>query len=223
MHVMLTTPILNVSNLGESVAWFEKLGWEKRWEWGDPPDFGAVGNGPCEIFLCVDGQGCRGGANEHTDGTWMGWLLTTPSEVDAAYEIALRHGMTVTMPPTDEPWNLREFGLRHPDGHTFRVGAPLEGEGAWQIATEPKLDIERVEVPVRLEKRLAAVLADLAAYKGMTVSECLEETLLHTFEPTGGGVATPHTTAQLKHLDELKRRHGIDYDTHASYRFRERP
>ena len=52
-------------------------------------------------------------------------------------------------------------------------------------------------------------------------SECLEETLLHTFEPAGGGVASPHTTAQLKHVGELKRRHPIDYDTHASYRFRE--
>ena len=33
--------------------------------------------------------------------------------------------MTVTYPPTDEPWGVREFHLRHPEGHTFRVGAPL--------------------------------------------------------------------------------------------------
>jgi catechol 2,3-dioxygenase-like lactoylglutathione lyase family enzyme len=219
MHVMLTTPILNVSDLHESFAWFEKLGWEKRWDWGDPPDFGAVGNGPCEIFLCVDGQGCRGGSDREREGTWMGWLLRTPSEVDAAHEVAVRHGLTVTMPPTDEPWSLREFHLRHPDGHIFRVGAPLAGEGAWRIDTQPKLAIERVDVPVRLEKRLAAVLTDLAAHKGMSVSECLEETLLHTFEPAGGGVASPHTTGQMTHIRELKARHGIDYDTHASYRF----
>jgi len=29
----------------------------------------------------------------------------------------------VSMPPTDEPWGVREFHLRHPDGHIFRVGA----------------------------------------------------------------------------------------------------
>ena len=23
--------------------------------------------------------------------------------------------------PTDESWSMREFHLRHPDGHTFRV------------------------------------------------------------------------------------------------------
>ena len=27
------TPILNVSNIQESFAWFEKLGWTKGWDW----------------------------------------------------------------------------------------------------------------------------------------------------------------------------------------------
>jgi hypothetical protein len=79
-----------------------------------------------------------------------------------------------------------------------------------------------VDVPVRLEKRLAAVLQDLAAFKHMSVSSCLEETLLHTFEPLGDGVASPHTGTDLRHIQELKRKHGIDYDSHASYRFVER-
>ena len=48
--------------------------------------------------------------------------------IDAAYEMAVKNGMTVTMPPTDEPWSVREFHLRHPDGHTFRVSAGLEDE-----------------------------------------------------------------------------------------------
>ena len=30
------TPILNVSNIQESFAWFEKLGWRKDWDWDDP-------------------------------------------------------------------------------------------------------------------------------------------------------------------------------------------
>jgi hypothetical protein len=88
---------------------------------------------------------------------------------------------------------------------------------------EPKLEIERVDVPVRLERRLAAALIDLAAHKRMTVSECLEETLLHTFDMTpDGGVPSPHTRSQLEHIQELKRKHGIDYDSHASYRFVEK-
>src|SRR5216684_3522465 len=43
MHVRHVSPILNVSDLADSFAWFEKLGWTKNWEWcppGGPPSFG---------------------------------------------------------------------------------------------------------------------------------------------------------------------------------------
>ena len=53
----------------------------------------------------------------------------------------------------------------------------------------------------------------------MTVSCCLAEILLHTCEPHGNGVASPHTPKTLRYIQELKKKHGIDYDTHASYRF----
>ena len=51
MKVERLTPILNVSNIVESFAWFEKLGWQKGWDWGDPPTFGGVRNGESEISL----------------------------------------------------------------------------------------------------------------------------------------------------------------------------
>ena len=51
-----------------------------------------------------------------------------------------------------------------------------------------------MDLPVRVEKRIAAVLQDLATYKRMSLSSLLEETFLHTFEPLGDGVASPHTT-----------------------------
>lgn len=78
----------------------------------------------------------------------------------------------------------------------------------------PPIKIERVDVPVRLEKRLAALLEDLARHKRMTVNSCLEEMLLHTNEGVG-----PHTQTTVHYIQELKKKHGIDYDCHASYRF----
>ena len=66
---------------------------------------------------------------------------------------------------------------------------------------------------------MAALLHDLAEYKHMSLNSCVEEILLHTNEPFGDGVASPHTQGQLKHIQELKKKHGIDYDSHASYRF----
>ena len=78
----------------------------------------------------------------------------------------------------------------------------------------PPIKIERVDVPVRLEKRLAAFLHDLAKCKRMSVDGCLEEMLLHTSDGVG-----PHTKTTLHYIQELKKKHGIDYDSHASYRF----
>ena len=37
-----------------------------------------------------------------------------------------------------------------------------------------------------------------------------------------GGVASPHTQKTLAYIQELKEKHKINYDTHASYRFVER-
>src|SRR5262249_12842765 len=51
MHAKGLTPILNVSDIVQSFAWFEKLGWKKGWDWGSPPTFGCVCSGECEVFL----------------------------------------------------------------------------------------------------------------------------------------------------------------------------
>ena len=82
MTVEGLTPILNVSDMAASFAWFAKLGWQKAWDWGDPPTFGAVCSGKSQIFLCKDGQGSRGGpmprhaGDDDTGGVWMSrWKL----------------------------------------------------------------------------------------------------------------------------------------------------
>jgi hypothetical protein len=136
MHAKGITPILNVSNIGESFAWFEKLGWTKGWDWGDPPSFGAVCSGECEIFLCEGGQGGRGRSavkmtfGPHGDeagdkGVWMSiWV----DDVDAVHQHCVSQGLKVTWPPTDMPWSVREMHLRHPDGHVFRIGQGIEDE-----------------------------------------------------------------------------------------------
>jgi|SRR5688572_20712536 hypothetical protein len=111
MQAKAITPILNVSDIRQSFAWFERLGWTKCWDWGAPPTFGSVGSGECEIFLCLNGQG---GA-----GTWMSiWV----DDVDSVHRTCVEQGIEVAMPPTDMPWNVREMHVRHPDGHVLRIG-----------------------------------------------------------------------------------------------------
>lgn len=127
------TPILNVADLNSSFEWFAKLGFEKRWAYphGDEsPNFGAVRSGMFELFLCRNGQGGRGrGANSSTSGGPEGddtmdkgcWMSIWVEDVDAAHAECLKNGLDITHPPTNEPWGVREFHVRHPDGHVFRI------------------------------------------------------------------------------------------------------
>jgi uncharacterized glyoxalase superfamily protein PhnB len=134
MPVHGVTPILNVSSINDSISWFEKLGWRRGFTWPEgetEAGFGSVCTDKVEIFLCRGAQGSRGSimpkfpGDDETDGVWMSWWLDTPADVDAMHVTAVAAGMTVTHPPTDEPWRVREFHLRHPDGHMFRVSAGL--------------------------------------------------------------------------------------------------
>jgi catechol 2,3-dioxygenase-like lactoylglutathione lyase family enzyme len=137
MKVQDITPILNVSDIAASVAWFEKWGWRKLWDWGTPPTFGAVAavDGEGEIFLCRGAQGGRGkGKNTATfgpDGDEAGdkgvGMSVFVDDADAVYKQCVAAGLDITFPPTDMPWHVREMHVRHPDGHVFRVGQGIQG------------------------------------------------------------------------------------------------
>jgi hypothetical protein len=117
-------------------------------------------------------------------------------------------------PIEDRPYGIRDYGVRDLHGYHLSFGHPLFDDPSFNSG--PPIKIERVDVPVRLEKRLAALLEDLAKHKRTSVNSCLEEILLHTNEGVG-----PHTQANLRQIRELQKKHGIDYDSHASYRFSE--
>lgn len=42
-------------------------------------------------------------------------------DVDAAYAAAVRDGAEIVHPLTDEPWGVRRFFVRDPDGHVVNV------------------------------------------------------------------------------------------------------
>ena len=151
-----------------------------------------------------------------TPGPEGGAVYYMIDDADALYDFHRANGVEVLATLGDREYGIRDYTVRDPDGNRLTFGHRLH------FAATPPLEIERVYVPVRLEKRLAALLQDLAVHKHMSLSSTLEEILLHTCEPLGDGVASPHTRRTLMHIQELKKKHGIDYDSHASYRFVER-
>ena len=112
MAIKGVTPVLNVSDVPASLVWFESLGWKRGFTWND----GGM----------IEGAGDRNAdGDDMTDGVWMSWWIDSVPSLDELHATAVTLGYVVTMPPTNEPWGVREFHLRHPDGHMFRVSTGL--------------------------------------------------------------------------------------------------
>lgn len=106
------TPILSVRDFAVSMAYYvDVLGFEKQWDWGDPPTFGCVSRDEVCLFLC---EGVQGGP-----GTWISIFV---EDVDALYEEYVASGATIRQPPTNFSWGMREMNVEDPDGHRLRMG-----------------------------------------------------------------------------------------------------
>jgi catechol 2,3-dioxygenase-like lactoylglutathione lyase family enzyme len=191
---------LAVTDIPAAVDFYtQKLGFRLAFIWGDPPTFAGVNLDKVQMFLqkgTPDPKGCS--------------VYFLVGDVDQLYEFHRANGVEVAQEIGDREYAIRDYVVRDLNGYHLSFGHHLFNAG-------PPIKIERVDVPVRLERRLAALLQDLATHKRMSVSSCLEEMLLHTNEGVG-----PHTQTTLHYIKELKKKYGVDYDTHASYRFVEK-
>jgi hypothetical protein len=85
--------------------------------------------------------------------------------------------------------------------------------------------VERVQLGVRMERRMVKVLKGLAEFDSVSLGQLLEKIVLHSFEPVEGEegemAASPHGKKALEAIAGLKRIYGMDYDVHASHLFSE--
>jgi len=81
-----------------------------------------------------------------------------------------------------------------------------------------RLEIERVQTGVRMERRIVKVLKALAEYKNLTLGDLLEGIVLHAFEGK-----TPFGAETLRKITELKAIYELDLDARSSHRLREKP
>jgi len=188
---------LAVPDIPAAVEFYtQKLGFTLAFTWGDPPTFAGVKLDKVEVFLQKGTPDPKGSS-----------VYFLVGDADQLYEVHRANGVDVAQEIVDREYAIRDYVVRDLNGYYLSFGHHLFNAG-------PPIKIARVDVPVRLEKRLAALLQDLAKHKRMSVSSCLEEMLLHTNEGVG-----PHTQTTVHYIQELKKKHGIDYDSHASYRF----
>jgi len=76
-----------------------------------------------------------------------------------------------------------------------------------------KLEVERIQTGVRMEKRMVKVLKGLAEFHDLTLGDLLEGIVLHAFEGK-----SPFSKKSLQRIEDLKKIYGMDYGSEAAHR-----
>ena len=116
--------VLAVPNLELSARYYrEVLGFEVR-EMGDP-GWRFFMRDQCWILAgeCPDALP----PSELGDHSYFAYLEV--DDVDALHAELTAKGATVTKKLRDEPWGMREFGIRTIDGHRIMFGRPIARAG----------------------------------------------------------------------------------------------
>lgn len=75
---------------------------------------------------------------------------------------------------------------------------------------------DRIQIGVKMEKRMVKVLKALAEYHDISLGELLESLVLHAFDHK-----MPFDHAIILRIEQLKRVYGMDYDATAGQSFAE--
>jgi len=111
--------VIAVPDLARCVAFYRDLMGFAVEDMGDP-GWAMLVAGNCRIMAgaCPDALPPR----DLGDHSYFAYLVV--DDVDA-YHARLAGKVELTKPLRDEPWGMRELGLRTADGHRIMVGQPL--------------------------------------------------------------------------------------------------
>ena len=111
--------VIAVPDLARSLAFYrDVLGFEIR-EMGDP-GWRLYRSGACRIMAgeCREALPPR----ELGDHSYFAYLVVDDAD---AFFARVDGRAEIVKPPRDEPWGMREFGLRTADGHRIMIGQRL--------------------------------------------------------------------------------------------------
>jgi catechol 2,3-dioxygenase-like lactoylglutathione lyase family enzyme len=120
-RITATAFVLAVQNLERSADFYARvLGFERLQV--DAPGWCFMQRDACRIHLgeCPDAVP----AAATGDHSYFGYFYV--DEAAALHERAKREHVEILKPLTDEPWGMREFALRTPDGHRIMIGERLD-------------------------------------------------------------------------------------------------
>lgn len=122
-HIAELRVVLAVRDLAASTRFYiDRLGFHR--DFGDASDaWSFLSRDAFKVMLgeCPD----EVPAAEIGNHSYVAYLLV--DDVDGLHADLVRRGVPEMTAPTDEPWGLREFAIRTPDGHRIRFGQPIHG------------------------------------------------------------------------------------------------
>jgi catechol 2,3-dioxygenase-like lactoylglutathione lyase family enzyme len=122
MHRIIDSrAVLAVRDLKESTRFFiDVLGFRR--DFGDGSDgwsFLSRDNFKVRLGECPD-EKPAGELGNHSY-----FMYLTVEGLDQLHQELSARGAEVSSEPEDQPWGMREFSIRTPDGHRIRFGEPL--------------------------------------------------------------------------------------------------
>jgi predicted enzyme related to lactoylglutathione lyase len=124
MGITGISPVLLVSDIGRSVAYYrDRLGFRCE-TYGDPPTFASAQRDGSSILLALCPETDRIVPNWRiVDQTWNVYVRV--DDADAVYAEVQERGAAIDYTLYDAPHGFREFGVQDPDGYDIAFGQPL--------------------------------------------------------------------------------------------------
>ncbi|MEP7356779.1 MAG: glyoxalase superfamily protein [Anaerolineales bacterium] len=129
VHFSEVTPILNVANVAASLEYYVRvLGFGVDFAWSNETQFAPGGAAPTyaqvrrgHVALAL-AQQTQGGP-----GMWVYVDIDSAAQLRALHQAYQASGARIAAAPAAKPWNQVEMLVEDLDGHTLRLGAPLDG------------------------------------------------------------------------------------------------
>ena len=124
-QIRASAPVLLVRDVIAAHGYFAgKLGFQSPRMWGDPPTFCICQRDGVEVMLSQVGAGDSFRPNGDYDGRMDAYFWV--EDADALHDEFKGNGADIVCAPEDQPYGMREFWVRDPDGHVLIFGHNIE-------------------------------------------------------------------------------------------------
>ncbi len=120
------SPILLVADVVRAAAYYgNALGFRADRMWGEPPTFCMPQRDGLSVMLNQVGPGESFRPNADYDGRFDAYFYV--NDADALHDEYKASGADIVCAPEDQPYLMREFQVRDPDGHLLAFGHDISG------------------------------------------------------------------------------------------------